>query len=90
MITLCRTFLSSNQDCLSSVAQQALRHFKPQTEDNKEGNARKLETRLKLLVQVYTDTAIKYITSNGLIAPHAWLDFVIFHSIFRWIISKKN
>ena len=59
MITLCRTFLSSNQECLSSVAQQALRHFKPQTEDNKEGNTRKLENRLKLLVQVYIGTVIK-------------------------------
>ena len=59
MITLCRTFLSSNQECLSSVAQQALRHFKPQTEDNKEGNTRKLENRLKLLVQVYIYTIIK-------------------------------
>ena len=53
--TLCQTFLSSNEECLRSVAQQALKHFRPC--DNGE-QAIQSKNHIKFYVQVRNITIV--------------------------------
>ena len=53
LVTMCRSFLSSNQECLRSVAQQALDHFKPISDGGEVERFQATRTnKLKLHVQV--------------------------------------
>ena len=94
VVTLCRTFLSSNEECLRSIVQQALQNFKPNSEYIKE-DISPSKYRFKSHIQVcvfiskfvYWNLFHCYAINLNLFQWNISSDMTLIH---RWSTSRKN